>query len=203
MAQAVEENNLDTDQSAPGVLDGTSGFIGIHVSPDKNIKFFSVNQTAQAEVSGVNERVPVELPDIPSSQYNQCSIATKVKQLLRNFHLCPIYQSERERKVCFETISPQNKTWEKQKNVLSFPGDSVWICRRNNTISYTNTNTVITWDWINNMSTLKSYETTKITALSESIEGELVVGDEYGRLFISDQILFTGEEATIKKIVYS
>ncbi|CAF2114245.1 unnamed protein product [Rotaria magnacalcarata] len=167
--------NFTTDKTVRSEIHEESSYIGIHASLDKTIKFIPSDGTVQAGVSGVDERVPVELPEI-SSEYNSSSATIKVKQLLRNFHFCPIYEKKSSRKVSFRLTSPQDKTWEKQDNILSLPDHSVWICRRNNTISYAYANTVTTWDWSNNTFALTSYPTTKITALAENVEADLVVG---------------------------
>ncbi|CAM4806289.1 unnamed protein product [Rotaria magnacalcarata] len=192
--------NFTTDKTVRSEIHEESSYIGIHASLDKTIKFIPSDGTVQAGVSGVDERVPVELPEI-SSEYNSSSATIKVKQLLRNFHFCPIYEKKSSRKVSFRLTSPQDKTWEKQDNILSLPDHSVWICRRNNTISYAYANTVTTWDWSNNTFALTSYPTTKITALAENVEADLVVGDEKGNLFIYDKMIPT-EQASIEKISY-
>jgi hypothetical protein len=196
-----QSKTLDAKQSVSSESHKPRSYIGTHVSPDIKIKFFLSDGKVQAEVSGVDELVSVELPEI-TGQYNPSSVITRMKQLLRNFHLRPIYQSQPMMKVCFESISYQQKTWKRLDNVLSLPDHSIWICRRNNTISYAYANTVITWNWTNNTSTLTSYQTAKITALAEDVSGDLVVGDEQGKLFMSDQILSTGKEASIVNIIH-
>ena len=197
----AEAENADTKQSALGESPKKPSCIGFHVSPDMIIKFFQNNDSVQAKVSRVDGLVPVELPET-SSEYNPTSLTTKVKQLLQNVHLRPIYLEKAPIKVCFQPIAPEQKTWKKEDNVLNLPSCSVWICRRNDTISCAYANTVTTWDWATDRSTLTSYKTTRITALAENLEGELVVGDKFGKLLISDQILDTGEKAAIRKITY-
>ncbi|CAF1039467.1 unnamed protein product [Adineta ricciae] len=198
----TQTEDLSEDQSVPSASQKSSDFIGIHASPDRTIKFFLHNEKVQAEVSNVNGRVAVDLPNV----FYQCkspSIAVNLKQLLRNFHFCPIYEITPSQKVFFRQIPPKDKIYKKtQNNFRMVPDSCLWIPRRNNTISYAYANTVTTWDWVTNRYVLISYQTTNITALAENLEGDLVVGDERGQLFTSDQPIETEQTMAIKTIIF-
>ena len=197
------DTHSDTDQRDRNRSDETSRFIGVHVSPDIKIKFFLCDgdERIQAEINDGDERVDVELPETPN-QYNPNTVSSKLKQLLRNFHLRPNYQSQDPRKVYFKPVAPNDKTWEKQNNVLKLPDDLEWICRRNNTISYAYANTVTTWDWTNDTFICNSYQTMKITVLAEDVDGNLVLGDDHGYLFISDRKLCVRKDKSIVNIIH-
>ncbi|CAF1024332.1 unnamed protein product [Didymodactylos carnosus] len=182
---------LDTDQIVPNKLSAAHRYIGIHVSPDIKIKFFLYNETVQAEVSGIDNLVSVELPET-SNQYNVKSVAAKLQKLLRNFHLYPVHESNLPEKISFKPVSPQYKTWQKQNNELRLPKDSVWICRGDDTISYAYANTVTTWDWTNDtgrrtlpgkiFSTRHNAPIEKIIPLS-SVVYSVEFQDSYGSFF--------------------
>ncbi|CAF0827591.1 unnamed protein product [Adineta steineri] len=129
MAQDIEKKSVDTDPSVSSKLNESSSCIEVRVSPDMKIEFFLHAETVQARVSVsgvVDEQVVVKLPEI-SSQYNPKSVTTYVKQLLRNCHLRPMYQSQPQKEVYFQAVPFEQKTWKKQSNILNLPDHSVGI----------------------------------------------------------------------------
>lgn len=182
------------------------GPIGLHVSPETKIKFFEQRDArglhkVQAKVSKIHGLVEVVLPETQSTCVLGFSpVAARVESLLRNRHLKPVYVKEKNQ-VEFKPFF--TKSWERAKEISVPPtiNDCQWICRSNGTISYAFINTVKTWDPINDTWTVASYLTTQITALSEDVDGVLVVGDAKGQLHLSGQIYPTGITGEILEII--
>lgn len=180
--------------------------IGLYVSPDTKITFLeevpeSGPTLIRAKLPNIDNLVPVRLPEIQNKDsLSGFTTVAKVRQLLRNCHLQPIYQTQ-QNEVCFDPIPPAAKTWEKQRE-LSLPNDEVELFyRADGTISYAFINTVTTLDWVNDKCSCIAYKTSRITALTETAAGILIVGDQEGQLLVSDEVISTGFKKPIEKII--
>ena len=95
----------------------------------------------------------------------------------------------------------ENVTWEKHiEHRIAFQNVKV-IARSNGTIAYVTYNTITIWDWRTNEFEVFSLHGNEITALAELANGELIIGDELGRLYTKTLgwFSFTKREA-IQKI---
>jgi hypothetical protein len=161
--------------------------------------FFNNDGTVEAQVPGVDKFVPVDLPRfyaIEKSSLGQ--IEMRLIQLLRNVHLQPVYRANR---VEFIPSSLKGKIWEKAAERTEYPIQH-WVARIDGRISFSQGNTITTWDWAKNVGTQECDGKFKVTALAESEDGVLILGSDEGKLrFGKGEEVDTGTNSPITKIV--
>jgi BMT5-like rRNA (uridine-N3-)-methyltransferase len=161
--------------------------------------FFNNDGTVEAQVPGDDKFVPVELPRFYAiEKLSLGQIEMRVIQLLRNVHLQPVYQANR---VEFIPSSLKGKIWEKAAERTEYQIQH-WVARRDGRISFSQGDTITTWDWAKNVGTQECDGKFKVTALAESEDGVLILGSDEGKLRLGKgEAVDTGTNSAITKIV--
>ncbi|EGG19104.1 hypothetical protein DFA_02350 [Cavenderia fasciculata] len=208
---------LEQEESKSSFSGGTSTSIISTMCGDKRVEFFFNEQKKSlvakvgkdGEVGKVDQvEFTVVLPPIRNQNHVALSQACRLRMLLRNRLVKPLIDKT-NKTITFGT-GRQVESWKilstyeilNPENPPAGISSDCYLVRSNGTISFGVGNTVKTLDIHNDTWSIQSFQTNQITAMAESPDGLLIVGDDNGVIHIPEKGISIALEGPVQRITF-